>query len=95
MKFKDVRALRWVIVAMVGDLTDGTANIWVFVPDGKVDGKDIAAVAKCFGSYPWVPPPLTWNPNCDIIGPTTGVPDDKVDGRDIATVARHFGEADP
>jgi hypothetical protein len=74
---------------MVGDLTGGTPNPWGFVPDGKVDGKDIAIVALCFGSAPGCPPPYVWNSNCDVNG------DGKVDGKDIATVALHFGQADP
>jgi parallel beta-helix repeat protein len=81
-----------VTVSILGDLTGGTPNVWDFVPDGKCDGKDIAVVAKCFGSYPGCSPPLTWNENCDITGLIMGVPDGKVDGKDIAIVARHFGE---
>ena len=79
----------WVRVSMVGDLTGGTPNPWDFVPDRKVDGKDIAIVALCFGSAPGCLPPYIWNPNCDVNG------DGKVDGKDIAIVALHFGQADP
>ena len=79
----------WVRVSMVGDLTGGTPNPWDFVPDGKVDGKDIAIVALCFGSAPGCLPPYIWNPNCDVDN------DAKIDGKDIATVALHFGHADP
>jgi hypothetical protein len=79
----------WVRVSMVGDLTGGTPNPWDFVPDGKVDGKDIAIVALCFGSAPGCPPPYIWNPNSDVNN------DVKIDGKDIATVALHFGQADP
>ena len=78
-----------VVVSMVGDLTGGSTNVWDFVPDGKVDGKDIAVAAKCFGSAPGAQPPEIWNPNCDVND------DGKVDGKDIAIVARHFGEKDP
>ena len=76
-------------VAAVGDLTGGSANPWGFVPDGKVDGKDIAIVALCFGSAPGCSPPYVWNPNSDVND------DAKIDGKDIATVALHFGQADP
>jgi hypothetical protein len=76
----------WVFVSMVGDLTGPIP----FVPDGKVDIRDIAVVAKAFGSAPGMP---LWNVNCDITGPTPGVPDGKVDIRDIAVVAKHFGES--
>jgi len=79
----------WVIVSIAGDLTGGTSNPWDFVPDGKVDGKDITIVALCFGSAPGCPPPYVWNPNSEVNG------DGKVDGKDIATVALHYGQADP
>jgi len=79
----------WVTVSMVGDLTGGTSNPWDFVPDGKVDGKDIAIVALCYGSAPGYPPPYVWNANCDVNG------DSKVDGKDIAIVALHYGQAGP
>jgi parallel beta-helix repeat protein len=77
----------YVSVAAIGDLTGGTRNPWDFVPDGKVDGKDITIVALCFGSAPGCPPPYTWNPNSDVNN------DGKIDGKDIATVALHFGQA--
>ena len=70
------------MVTMVGDVTGSTP----FVPDGKCDIKDIAAVAKRFGSAPGSP---DWNANCDVNN------DGKVDIKDIAIVAKHFGEADP
>jgi len=72
-------------VSIVGDVT-GVGGLWDFVPDGKCDGKDITAVALCFGSYPGCPPPLRWEPNCDITN------DGKVDGKDITVVALHFGQ---
>jgi outer membrane protein assembly factor BamB len=76
-----------VTVAMVGDLTGPNG-----VPDGKVDIRDIALVAKAFGSAPGMP---GWNANVDITGSVYGVPDGKVDIRDIALVAKHFGEGGP
>jgi hypothetical protein len=54
-----------------------------FVPDGKVDIRDIAVVAKCFGSSPGSP---GWNVNCDVNN------DSRIDIRDIAIVAKHFGD---
>jgi parallel beta-helix repeat protein len=72
---------------LVGDITGGTPNPWDFVPDGKVDGKDIAIIAMCYGSAPGCTPPYIWNAHCDVNN------DSKVDGEDIATVAIHFGEA--
>jgi parallel beta-helix repeat protein len=78
----------WIIVSMVGDVT-GVGGLWDFVPDGKCDGKDITAVCLCFGSYPGCPPPLRWEPNCDITN------HGKVDGKDITVIALHFGQHDP
>jgi hypothetical protein len=80
----------WVAVAMIGDITGKTEHLLDFIPDGKVDMKDVAIVAKYFGQN--VPPAPS---NCDITGPTLGVPDGKIDMRDIGLVARHFGETDP
>jgi hypothetical protein len=56
--------------------------------DRKIDMKDLAIVAKAFGTVPGVP---RWNPAADITGPN-GVPDGKVDMYDIAFVAKHFGQ---
>jgi len=66
-------------VSMVGDLTGPIP----FVPDGKCDGRDITAVAKCFGSQLGDP---RYNPNCDILNRG------RIDGRDITIVAKHFGQ---
>jgi hypothetical protein len=66
-----------VVIGMLGDL---------WPPFGVVDMKDIAYVAKHFGTDPSNP---LWDPNADI--------DDsgKVDMKDIAMVAKHFGEHFP
>jgi hypothetical protein len=66
-----------VMVTMPGDL---------IAPFGTVDMKDIAYVAKRFGTTPSTP---LWDPNADING------DGKVDMKDIATVARNFGKHYP
>ena len=79
-----------VTVAMVGDITGKTPNLLDFIPDGKVNMKDIGLVAKYFGQT--VPPAPS---NCDLTGPIMGVPDGIVNMRDIGLVARHFGETDP
>jgi hypothetical protein len=68
-----------VVVAMVGDVN----------ADGKVEGKDLGAIAWSFGSYPGAPPPTSWDPNCDIDN------DGKIDGKDLGVVSWHFGEWDP
>jgi hypothetical protein len=68
-----------VVVAMVGDVN----------ADGKVEGKDLGAIAWSFGSYPGAPPPMSWDPNCDIDN------DGKIDGKDLGVVSWHFGEWDP
>jgi len=75
-----------VTVAMIGDITGPI----LFVPDGKVDIRDVALVAKYFGQN--VPPAP---PNCDLTGPTVGMPDGKIDIRDVAIVAIRFGQVDP
>ena len=77
-------------VAMIGDITGGTPNVFDFVPDGKVDMKDIGVIAKYFGKN--VPPAPS---NCDLTGPIVGVPDYKVDMRDIGVAAKNFGKIDP
>ncbi|HXX87734.1 MAG TPA: NosD domain-containing protein [Candidatus Acidoferrum sp.] len=69
-----------VIVSLIGDLTGPTP----FVPDGKVDIRDISVVAKCFGSLPGM---SNWNANCDLNN------DGKIDIRDISMVAKHFGQS--
>ena len=69
-------------LSMPGDIT-GSAT---FIPDGKVDGRDITAVAKCFGSGLGSP---RYNANCDINN------DGKVDARDITIVAKNYGKLDP
>ena len=51
--------------------------------DGRVDMKDIALVARAFGSTPTSP---NWNPAADING------DGTVNMKDIALVARNFGQ---
>lgn len=56
--------------------------------DLKVDMKDVATVAKAFGSSPGDP---KWDPSADITGPVPLVPDGKVDMRDIGLVAKNFG----
>ena len=80
----------WVYVSIIGDITGGTPNLLDFVPDGKVDMKDIGVVARFFGQN--VPPAPS---NCDITGPTLGVPDGIIDMRDIGLAARHFGDHYP
>jgi outer membrane protein assembly factor BamB len=65
-----------VIVRMLGDLMP---------PFGVVDMKDIAYVAKHFGTEPSKP---LWDPSADING------DGRVDMKDIAIVAKNFGKHD-
>jgi hypothetical protein len=50
--------------------------------DNKIDMRDVAIVARAFGSYPGHP---LWNPDADLNG------DGKVDMRDVGSVARMFG----
>jgi hypothetical protein len=66
-----------VMVGMPGDIVS---------PFGVIDMKDIAYVAKRFGTTPSAP---LWNSNADFDG------SGKVDMKDIAVVARNFGMRDP
>jgi hypothetical protein len=52
--------------------------------DGKVDIRDIATVAKSFGTTPGH---LRWEKEADING------DNKIDIRDVALVAKDFGKS--
>jgi len=65
-------------VILVGDL----------YPDGVIDMRDIAIVARAFGTVEGDP---GWNPDADLTGPEYLVPDGEVDMRDVAIVARAFG----
>jgi hypothetical protein len=67
----------WIIVSVIGDITGPSG--W---SDGVVNMRDIALIARCFGSTPGSG---NWNPNADING------DGAVNMRDIALVARQFG----
>lgn len=62
---------------LVGDITGPNG-----LPDGRVDMRDIAVIARCFGSAPGS---SNWNPNADIND------DGAVNMRDIALIARQFG----
>jgi hypothetical protein len=64
--------------ALVSDITGPNG-----VPDGKVDGRDIALVASCFGSYVGHD---RWDSRCDING------DHKVNIVDLAIVLRNYGQ---
>jgi hypothetical protein len=76
-----------VFVSMIGDLTNYL--LWPFVPDGKSDGSDLIVCSRCYGSNPTSPPPLKWDPNCDITN------DGKIDGSDLIIVAHAYGTKDP
>jgi hypothetical protein len=67
-----------VVVTMIGDIN----------ADGKVDVKDVYAVALAYGSSWEGPDPLghTWNPICDIND------DLKVDVKDYYTVCKNYGK---
>lgn len=59
-----------------------TGDIAPTPPDGRIDMRDIAAVARAFGTWPGDP---LWNPAADL--DNSG----KVDMKDVAIVARAFG----
>jgi len=59
------------------------------VSDGRVDIRDLSAIAKLYGvSYP----DPRYDIRCDLTGPIPGVPDGKIDINDLAVVAQNFGE---
>jgi nitrous oxidase accessory protein NosD len=57
-----------------------------------VDMKDVALVAKAFGSSPGHE---RWNPIADITGSQYLVPDNKVDMKDVGLIAKNFGKTYP
>lgn len=69
---------------LISDITGPTP----FVPDGKVDIKDISLVARHFGTISGGP---NWEPRVDLTGSTPLVPDGKVDIRDVSLVGKAFG----
>jgi parallel beta-helix repeat protein len=70
-------------------LSDGNISVRLLGDvngDGRVDLRDLALVARAFGSTPGSP---NWNPACDFYG------DGTVNMKDIALVARNFGQHYP
>lgn len=62
----------------------GSPYLWGDINhDGKVDTRDLAIVAKAYGSYLGSP---NWNADADING------DGRVDIRDISITAKNFGK---
>lgn len=80
----------WVTVSIPCDIT----GVY-FVPDGRVDMRDIALIARAFGSfgpnyfYSGSPPSANWNANADFNN------DGRIDMKDIALIARNFGQHYP
>jgi len=69
----------FVWVAMIGDITGLNPG----EPDGKVDIRDVALVARLCGSFS---SDRDWNPNADVND------DDKIDLRDVSLTASNFGK---
>jgi len=67
------------VAGLIGDLNG----------DGEVDMRDVAIVARAFGTEEGDP---QWDPIADLTGPEHLVPDGIVDMRDVALVASHFGD---
>jgi hypothetical protein len=75
----------WVLIAMMGDVA-GQGSFPNALPDGKVDIKDLATMAKCYGStYP--SPQYVGNYDLDGNG--------KIDIKDLALAAKNYGKIDP
>jgi PKD repeat protein len=81
---KILRIIKGSSSGLVGDITGPNG-----VPDGIVDTRDLALVARCYGATPGA---SNWDPRADITGPTYLVPDGLVDTRDLALVAKHYGD---
>jgi hypothetical protein len=76
-------------IAKTVEVENVTRRIYdVAEPYGIIDMRDVATVARQFGTSEGDP---DWDPIADITGPT-GEPDGVVDMRDVALVAVHFGE---
>jgi hypothetical protein len=68
------------------NLTDGAVKIWYMGDvnhDGTVEGKDMAIVAKAFGTSDGHP---RWDPRGDLNR------DGMIEGKDLALVAKNFGK---
>lgn len=75
----------WVLVAMIGDVS-GQGAFPNTLPDGKVDIKDLAVMAKCYGStYP--SPQYVSNYDLDGNG--------RIEIKDLALAAKNYGKTDP
>jgi hypothetical protein len=89
--------LEWTVVDRHGDFVqlnvtfhvEGNALIYYseIVPDGKVDIRDVAVVARAFGNKVYE---YGYDSNADVTGPDDE-PDGKVDIRDVSFVAKAFG----
>lgn len=81
METEDSQIDGYVTVSMVGDV----------IFDGKVDVKDVYAVARAYGTSPEGPNPpgRKYNPNLDIND------DGRIDVRDYYIVCKQYGEVDP
>ena len=78
---------------LIGDQSGGISPYSTILtwPDGKVDLKDLAFMAKAFGSTPGAP---NWNYMADVVpdlNATTGQP--SINMQDLAIVAREFGNS--
>ena len=71
-------------VSIAGDIASLSEGLGI--PGGKVDIKDLAAIAKEYGRCAGDP---KYNAVCDIIY------DEKTDIKDLACVALHYGQIDP
>jgi hypothetical protein len=76
----------WIMVAMIGDVAGGTGTFPNTTPDGKVDVKDLAVIAKCYGAN--YPDPKYYT-NYDLNS------DRKIDIKDLALAAKNYGKIDP
>jgi hypothetical protein len=76
----------WAIVTMAGDVTGGGGTFPDTLPDGKVEIKDFAVMAKVYGvNYP----DPRYVANYDIDG------NGRIEIKDFSVAAKNYGKIDP
>jgi hypothetical protein len=67
---------------LTGDITSSQSG----VPDQKVDARDLARIARAYGSRAGPPPSPNWDQICDLNK------DGKIDAKDVSGCARNYGK---
>jgi len=85
-----------VTIILMGDITgpEDPPGSGEYPPDGVVDGWDMTALSKAYGSTPGA---SNWNEDADMTGPENPPasgeypPDGKVDGWDMTAASKNYG----